>query len=819
MRKLSAFLLSASALVAGSAASAQETSGLGACAVADTLIVRGNSRIPESSIRSEVDIPLKSALNFRVVQRAYRALFATGQYDSVQIYCAATGQGDSTHAALVVDVKERPVLLDVDVEGVKRLSERTVKDQVDLLTGRPVDPSQVAHSIQRIDSLYEKQGYYLARIRAETTFTDNQARIVFKIDEGRRLAISGVRVIGNTKLSDNTVVAAMKTRPEGFWWFRKGEFNDDKYAADLAEHIPQAYASRGFIDFQILKDTLIVDREHGKALIELQVSEGQKYKVGNFEVVGNTRFSTEELVRFYPFSDEGTPLLERVPINPLHPLRRVQRREAGMFDQARWTEATQRVNTAYNNEGYIYANVRPVLERRAGVDSASGTGIVDLRWEINEGAPAIINRVDIAGNTYTIDPCIRSSLVIVPGQVFNQDAIIRSWQQIGNMGFFEAPVAQPDIRPNESGDVDITFHVKERQTGNVNFGASMGQGVGVGGFFALEQPNLFGRCKRGSLQWQFGQYINDFNISYTDPSIRQTRYSGTVTVYNSIARYTVGNLGRQRRIGGSLQFGVPVRNSPYSRLFVSYGAERVEFGNTGFLAGAGDSLGAGFRSTLGLTASRDTRIGMPFAVAGSMQTITSQFNGGPLGGSQNYQRYSGEVRSYAPLGQVGGSKPGSQPVQFTLGVTARAGTLFGDPGSFFASSGGRFALGGVQFGEQLRGYGEFCVTPNGVVGGSGGQCNAQFASFGNAFFSSTVEFGVRINQMFYVNAFHDAGNVWQRAREFDPTRLVRGAGLGLSTITPLGPLGLDWAYGFDRVDTQGRPAPGWQLHFRLGQLF
>ena len=92
----------------------------------------------------------------------------------------------------------------------------------------------------------------------------------------------------------------------------------------------------------------------------------------------------------------------------------------------------------------------------------------------------------------------------------------------------------PDTRPaNEQGDVDIIFHVKEKRTGNVNFGASVGQGLGVGGFIGFDQPNLFGRCKRGSLQWQFGRYINDFSLTYSDPSIRQSRFSGTVSAYRS----------------------------------------------------------------------------------------------------------------------------------------------------------------------------------------------------------------------------------------------------------------------------------------------
>jgi outer membrane protein insertion porin family len=207
---------------------------------------------------------------------------------------------------------------------------------------------------------------------------------------------------------------------------------------------------------------------------------------------------------------------------------------------------------------------------------------------------------------------------------------------------------------------------------------------------------------------------------------------------------------------------------------------------------------------------------MPFATAGGMQTITAQFNGGPLGGSSAFQRYTAEARSYAPIGSVGGQRLGSQPIQFVLGLTGRAGTVFGNTGQFFSTQ--EFALGGVQYGEQLRGYDEFSIAPTGYVTGTS-TTNATRESWGKAFFTASAEVGVRVNQALYTSLFYDAGNVWRHAREFDPTRLFRGAGISLSTVTPLGPLGLDYAYGFDRLDNLGRPAPKWMLHFRLGQLF
>ena len=799
--------LVAAALVVPAGAAAQDNAP-SLCSVPDSIVVRGNSRMSEESIRSASGIQQGDTLNFVSIRAAIRDLYATEQFDDVRIGCELGP--DQQSAFLTITVGERMLLADVAVEGISKLSERTVKERVDLLVGRPIDPSNVARIIQRIDSLYEAEGYYLARVDAETTFVGDRAKLTFRIDEGRRLAISGIEIDGNQRLKVERIVSAMETSPEGFWWFRGGEFDEDEYAVDLGARIPGVYADEGFIDFQILRDTLIVDPERGKALVEIQVDEGDRYYVGNFDVSGNHRFTAEEIRRFFPFEDEAPSLTERV-----RGLLGGEERPEGVFRQTEWDEATQRLSTAYYNEGYIRARINPVVERTVGPDSVPQ---VDLRWEIFEGQPAIVNKVIIAGNDYTTEACIRDQIFVLPGDVFNYDRLIRSYQNIQNLGFFEAPLPPPDTRPaNDQGDVDIVFNVKEKRTGSINFGASMGQGTGVGGFLGLDQPNVFGLCKRVSLNWQFGRYINDFQLSYQDPAIRQSRISGTASLYHTRSRYTIADLGRQTRIGGSLQLGFLVPWSRLTRLYVSYGAERVKAGGGLFERDTSSLLiQNGFRSTLGLTVTHDSRIDLPFATAGGLQTVSGQFNGGVLGGDASYQRYTGEFRAYAPLGQFGGEDPGSQPTKFVFGLTARAGAVFGDVGPFLFSQ--KFALGGTQFGEMLRGYDEFSITPQGYVLGTS-NFSARRESFGSAFFTSTAEVGMRLNQSFYANVFFDAGNIYDRPSQFDPTRLFRGAGVGVALITPLGPLGLDWAYGFDRLDQNGNPDPKWQLHFRLGNIF
>ena len=808
MRKLATY---SSALLCAVAAhlSAQDPAAQGACATPEAITVTGATRNDTASVRASSGLTTGQQLAVHDIQAGIKALYATGQFDDVQIICHISPT--TSKASLNIQVKERPILASYHVIGADRVSPKDVKEKLAFATGSPVDPGKIAKAIATVDSLYEANGYYLATVKPESTITNGNLNVDFRIDEGRRLAISGIRINGNSQVSDEDIVASMDTKPEGFLWLRNGELDDAKYAQDLSEKIPQLYASRGYIDFRILKDTLIVDRARGKGLIDITVSEGPRYKVGNFEVLGNRRFSTDQIKAFYPFGDASqTTVVEKAA----SVIRRSYVNPPNTFDAQKWDDAQQKLMEAYNDEGYIYASIRPVEER---VPSTDTVRTVNLRWEIDERSPAIVNRIEIAGNDYTHESCIREQIVLAPGQVFNRNYLIRSYQNIGNLNFFETPMPAPETRPSgDQGDVDIVFNVKEKRTGNINFGASMGQGTGLGGFIGLDQPNLLGRCKRAQLQWQFGRYINDFNLTYSDPNIRQSRISGSLTGYHSRSRYNIADLGGIIRTGGQVQLGFPVPQSIYTRLFVSYGGEKVNYTSDGLLGTVAAACNNCFRSTLGLTAQHDTRTGMPFAADGGLQSFNAQFNGGPLGGTAAFQRYTTELRSYAPVGHFGGSILGAEPMIVVAGLSARAGALFGNPGPFFSTQ--SFALGGTQYGEQLRGYDEFSVTPNGFDP-RGSDTQASRASFGNAFFVGTAELGLRLNQSLYLNSFFEGGNVWNKPREFDPTRLFRSFGFGVATISPLGPLGVDIGYGFDKIDTQGRPAPGWKLHFKLGQFF
>ncbi|UCG85156.1 MAG: outer membrane protein assembly factor BamA [Gemmatimonadota bacterium] len=770
------------------------------CTIIDSVDVVGIERMSRHNVVAAAGIPIGDLVCARHLQEAIDLIYSSGQVSDIVM----TQRSVAGRQLLVINITERPMLTRWSVSGTQEISERRVSGRVTLLEGRPYDPAAAARSRASIDSLYRQRGYYDTRVALHVTPQgEGSVAVSFDIQEGSRIALSQIVVDGNEEHDDGEVVGHMALGPEGFLWWKTGEYNEEELDSDIRGGLPEFYGSRGLIDFKVTGDTLLVDENTGKGKLILTVDEGERYEVASFSVAGNHHFPTPMLEALNPFGDRSTGFLGLGG----------SREGPAVFDRTEWEEATDELQQLYANEGYIYARITPFATRRTTPD---GRNVVDLRWQIVEGAPAIVNKVIIRGNTVTHEDVIRRAIVVIPGDVFRQNALIQSYQNVSNLNFFEQPLAPPTTQQaNQQGDIDIIFTVQERHTGNINFGATVGQGVGVGGFIGLDEPNLFGRGKRARFQWQFGRNINDISIGYTDPALRGTLMSASISLHNSRLRYTVADLGRITSRGGTIQFGFPVLGSRYTRLLTSYTLEQSDYDSP--------TLSSRFvcdnctLSSIGLQLVRDVRIGLPFPTGGTLYRIGLAQNGGPLGGSGNFQRATFEGRWYVPLGQLGGTTGlGSSAVQFVLGLSGQVGFVWGDVGPHFRQL---WSMGGTQYGIPLRGYEEFSITPQGYDPSASGLRANTVDAFGSSYHVITTEIGARISQAVYLALFMDAGNVWAHPREYNPTRVFRGAGISASLLSPLGPIGIDYAYGFDRVDEFGNRDPKWKFHFRLGNIF
>ena len=772
---------------------------LGLVAV-DTIVVEGNSpRIQAQSILGLFGVLPGAEITYRDIQRGLKTLVGTGQFKDVVI--RARG---NLPVELVIQVEEYPRVRFVRINGLENLSASAVRDTAGLREGLPYNPQRVLDAKTYIRTELAADGIPYAQIteRIEPAPGDErQVDIILDVVEGQRVTVAQVEFIGNEELSDDQLRGAMSIKPEGFLWFRSGDFDEVRFAEDLTMKLPQLYSDRGFLDFQILSDTVISDPNTGKSTLIIEVDEGQQYRLGSFNVEGNRRFTTEQLQGY--FTSEGSGILSGLGIGGGGGARG---EVDEVFDAGAFQEAVSLVEEQYRNDGYLYARVVPVVDKAPSEDGGPPT--INATWQITEGSPALVNRVTISGNEYTYEWVIRNQVLILPGDVYSQDRVLRSYQNVSALGFFETPGPFPDIVPNDEGDVDITFSVVEKQTGSINFGTSVGGGVGLSGFVGYQQPNLFGQAKSGNLRWDFGRFLNSFETSYSDPALFQTRVSGSLTLFNSRDRFFQFSTGRRRRVGMNTRFGFPWPKSRLSRVFVGYGLSRTkyeQFADADDTSLFGRPPGVQSQLTLGVT--RQTLNHPLFPTAGTRQNVNVETNGGLLGGDGQFTRVLADATWWIPIA-AGGMGEGGTPgaLSFALGLTIKGGAVFGDASAFPFD---RFWMGGVQFGQNLRGYSETSITPSGYFPERTAGIN-DIERLGDAFMTVTAQYAVRMGGQLGLSFFYDAGNVWRKPGDFDPTRMFRGAGVGLSIVTPFGPIGLDYAYGFDKT------APGWQFHFRMG---
>jgi outer membrane protein insertion porin family len=771
----------------------------------DTVEVRGTRRVTPEAVRTSSGVRTGSVVNAQLVQDAIRRLMATGSFETVQVYVRGAEQG---RGALVLDVTERPFVAQVAFVGLRSVSPSTVRDSAGLKENAPLDPQRVATAQALTRNLLAARGIQLLGIDTTLTPVENGAvRLTFNVREGNRLTVSDIDFAGNTAFTEEQLEDALSLKEEGFWWFRSGRYDREAFEEDLRTNLPTFYGRHGYIDFAVVRDTLIVDPETGKARLLVEVAEGPQYRLGEFNVQGNSRFPSEVLAEVFTTQRRSVLGL---------PFGGTSEREQGeVFDQGAFSRAATDIEQQYRNEGYLFAQVIPSIQRVPASDGQPPR--VNATLAVSEQQPFYIRHVSFRGNSTTHENVIRERLWIVPGDVYNEARVIQSYQAISGLGFFEVPMPLPDIRPDPAtGQVDITFVVKEKQTGSVNFGTVFGGGPygstrgRFAGFLGYQQPNLFGQGKSASLRAEYGYGRSTIEASYSDPAIAGGRNSGAVSVFRRGDRYVRFGNGRRLQTGASLQFGFPMPGSLRTRAFLGYSLSRTEYlSSDENCEGGSESLFClpdATASSLSLSLTRDTKNHPLFPTSGTRQSVTVEQTGGPLGGNGNYQKLFAQAEWWVPTGRLGNSP---RAPQMALGLSARTGSIWGDVDRFPFE---RFYVGGVMFGQPLRGYQESSIGPRGYSA----ECNQslQLQCLGDAFFTVSGEYALRLTDALSVSAFGDAGNVFGTVGEFNTARLYRGAGVGATLVTPfLGAIGIDAAYGFDRPD------PGWEIHFKLGNQF
>jgi outer membrane protein insertion porin family len=734
------------------------------------ILVRGNSRAGEAAIINTFGLDVGEEYLYADVKEGLERLYGMGMFDDLKLYIDEVSGGHR----LTIEVVERPVVASLKIRGNNKVSEKDIREKIEISVGSSLNPRLLHKSILGIEEVCREKGYYFAEAtyvieeRTETSIT-----LIFEIEEGVKVKVGSISFEGNEHLSDDDLKGAMETKTRR--WLMSQDYKPDDFESDL-ESIENLMRDRGFIEARIVDYDVAFDEVEGKAHITINVDEGQRFYVGEVSVVLSALGDSSDVLTDGIF--EGVLELET----------------GEPYSLGEYQRSLERVYSAVGDFGFVYAEVIP--EEVIHGDS------VDVIFRVRPNEAVRVRRIIIEGNSVTFEKVIRRELIIRPGDVLRRALVERSHRDIFNLGYFDDVQIGTNVA-NEKGDIDLIFKVQERQTGVGNVGVGYTGEFGFTGFIEFSHNNVgwfrkfpwlgLGKGQNLNLRWEFGR-LSQIELSWRDPWFLDSKTLVGFDIYATRRKYETY---ADTRDGFSLVLGIRFPLIDYSQIFWRYRMERRGLDPDPLKASAAVMAQAGstMSSSIVITFSRNSVDNPFFPRNGSKMTVIAELAGGQLlGGDSNYQSYLVDNSHFMPMFKG-----------TALVLRARLGILDGLSSRGYIPIYERFRIGGTSI-DGIRGYTEREVVPDGNSLDEGGRF----------FMLGSLEYRIPLvtNKAFLL-AFADVGETWNSLAASRPGYLRKSLGAGFRIFIPMmGTIGFDFAYGFDRARIYG--GPGWETHFQFG---
>jgi len=701
-----------------------------------------------------------------LVEQDIKALYKTGQLQNVRIFGQAEGNG----VKVMVVLQTRSFVNEIAIEGAERISAKSLRKKIDLKINGPLSEDELQKAREKIVESYQAKGFtdVDVKYKVDTDEARGTSRVVFTIAEGSKGAVSAIRFEGNTKFGDRILRKQMKTKGKTFYSFidKSGRLDETQLEQDV-NAVKEYYQDHGYIDVEVKE--VRRERAKGRLTIVMVLVEGPLYRVGKIRISG-TKVANEQKVRAL-----------------------LKMKEGGVYSPKQIREDSKKIADAYGSGGYVDLQVTP-----QGIPA--GEGRIDVHYEILEGGPSFVQRINIVGNTRTKDKVIRREVLISPGDILNSVRVETTKKRLENLGYFEKVETFPEDT-GVSGRKDLTIQVQEKRTGSLNFGAgfsTIDQLVGFvemtqGNFDLLNWPSFTGAGQKFRFRLQYGNVRKDVTLSLTEPYFLDRRISLGGELFYREADY-LSSLYTQRNYGFSLETRKAI--APYTALSLQYRLEAIELFNVAPTSSSQILLEQGQTTKSEVVAgiSNDTRDNPFLTRTGHRLVFTPYIAGGFLGGSEQIIGASMEARQYFHLWK--------DSILLLSGEVASVDT-WGDGTRVRIFD--RLFLGGSN---DLRGFNFRDVSPRDINGEPlGGQSMASF----------TIEYTMPIIEKARFAVFYDSGFVNARPWNFDTNHVVSDAGVGLRLDLPIGPLRID--YGIPIQKNGFKDAGTGKFNFNVGYQF
>jgi outer membrane protein insertion porin family len=644
--------------------------------VVNRILVQGNQRIDQTTVLSYLPIQPGDTIDPVLLDVAIRTLTRTQLFADVQIGLQANGD-------LIVTIVENPIINQVVFEGNSALSEKKLTEEVTLSPRGIYTRAKVQEDVGKIIELYRLSGRISATVTPKLVqLEQNRVDVIFEINEGPETGLQAITFMGNTAYSDSDLRDVMVSKTSEWWRLFSSNDNYDPNRLDYdQQQLRKFYSNRGYYDFRIVSAVAELTPDDRAFGITMTVDEGAKYNFGNISVVTqNDRLNAEFLKLLIPI------------------------RSGDLYESDKIESSVDALTFAAGSAGYAFVDIKPTY--RANPE----TKLVDVTFNISEGQRVYIDRINIVGNTRTIDPVIRRELMLTEGDAFNRTLIERSRNNLRALGFFK----DVDIKEERGSAPDrsvVNVTLTEQPTGELSVGAGFSSAESYTLNLGITERNFRGRGQNVVARAEWGSLRQQIDFRFTEPKFLGRDLGAGFDLFHSRYDFQDESSFDYQSTGAGLRLSFPING--YSRLSLRYFIKDDKIiVPTGYCSTGGsgsralcEQVGASLNSSVGYTLGIDRRNDPIRPTRGWSGTFRQDLAG--VGGDVNYLKTEAEGTVYY----------GITP-KWVVSVAGSIGYVGGWSGDAVRIN-DRFFRGGNTFrGFETAGMGPRDLATNDSLGGN-----------------------------------------------------------------------------------------------------
>lgn len=489
---LAALLMGTTALTLPTTALAQVEQG-----AVQRILVQGNERIEAGTVLSYLPIQPGDQVDSARIDVALKTLFRTDLFADVKIDLQQNGD-------LVVRVVENPIINRVIFEGNSALKEDKLREEVTIRPRGIFTRAKVQSDVQRLIELYRKSGRIGVTVTPKVVeLPQKRIDLIFEINEGPKSGVLDINIMGNVAFSDGDLADVIVTE-ESHWY--KFLSSNDNYDPDRIEYdkeqLRKFYRNKGYYDFRVISAVAELSPERNGFVVTYTIEEGQRYKFGKLTV-------ETELKKL-----DGTVLQQLLPI-----------RTGQIYQDELIEQATDSLTFAAGAAGFAFVDVRPrYIPNRE-------NQTVDVVFAVKEGPRVYIDRIDIVGNSRTLDTVIRREMNVTEGDAYNRVLVDRSRQQIRGLGFFKE-VTIEEVPSGVPDRTTLRVQVEEQPTGELSFSAGYSSVDQLILDLGISERNFRGRGQNVRARVSVGSLRQQIDFSFTEPRFLGRDLRAGIDIYS-----------------------------------------------------------------------------------------------------------------------------------------------------------------------------------------------------------------------------------------------------------------------------------------------